>query len=218
MISADKFKRDGYVIVKNFLSDDIRTLAYQYCVNKVMQKKYKFEYEKENYNGRWDGTWGDNQAPKGSYSMYGDVLMDTIMQFATEKVNQFTNMDLVATYSYWRLYEKDEELVAHTDRPSCEISTTLCLGKDYDNIDKDYMWSIYLKNRSKEDVAVDLEDGDMMIYRGCELLHWREPLKGNHHAQVFLHYNDKNGQYNQPLDGRPHVGLPYNLGIIKDEK
>ena len=148
--------------------------------------------------------------------MYGDVFMDTMLQLSTNKMNELTGLELVPTYSYWRFYEKGEELEAHQDRQSCEISTTLSLGKNYDNVNKDYMWPIYVKNRNGNDVPVDLQDGDMLIYKGCELKHWREPLQGNHHAQVFLHYNDKNGPYNVPLDGRPCIGLPDIYAKKKD--
>ena len=102
---------------------------------------------------------------------------------------------------------------AHQQYPEC---STLSLGKNYNNVNKDYMWPIYVKNRNGEDVPVDLQDGDMLIYKGCELKHWREPLQGNHHAQVFLHYNDKNGPYNEPLDGRPCIGLPDIYAKKKD--
>jgi hypothetical protein len=36
---------------------------------------------------------------------------------------------------------------------------------------------------------VDLEPGDMLIYSGCDLEHWREEFKGKNCGQVFLHYN-----------------------------
>ena len=51
----------------------------------------------------------------------------------------------------------------------------------------------------------------MIIYRGDVVEHWREPLWGNNHAQVFLHYNEKDGQYHIPYDGRPMLGLPANF-------
>ena len=53
-----------------------------------------------------------------------------------------------------------------------------------------------------------MKPGDMLIYRGDVVEHWREPLWGNNHAQVFLHYNEKEGQYNIPYDGRPLLGMP----------
>ena len=36
-------------------------------------------------------------------------------------------MDLRETYSYTRKYDRGAYLRAHTDRPSCEISATVCL-------------------------------------------------------------------------------------------
>jgi len=31
---------------------------------------------------------------------------------------------------------------------------------------------------------------------------------GLNHAQLFMHYNEKSGQYNIMFDGRPLLGLP----------
>jgi len=55
----------------------------------------------------------------------------------------------------------------------------------------------------------------MIIYRGCELEHWREPFWGKNHAQVFLHYNEKGGEYDFLYDGRPLLGMP---GELKSEE
>ena len=41
-----------------------------------------------------------------------------------------------------------------------------------------------------------LEEGDAMVYKGCEVEHWREPYnEGTKLAQVFLHYVDANGPH-----------------------
>ena len=50
----------------------------------------------------------------------------------------------------------------------------------------------------------------MLIYRGTELEHWREPFEGNDCAQVFLHYNNKNtaGSNLNIYDSRATLGLP----------
>ena len=57
---------------------------------------------------------------------------------------------------------------------------------------------------------MDLKVGDMLIYSGCELEHWREPLQGKVCSQVFLHYNHANGPFAKTnlLDGRPLLGVP----------
>ena len=96
-------------------------------------------------------------------------------------------------------------LARHKDRYSCEISTTLNLGGDD--------WPIYLDPTGKKGQAgikVDLEPGDMLIYSGCDLEHWREEFTGKDCGQVFLHYNkasSKTAKENQ-FDNRPFIGLP----------
>ena len=59
-------------------------------------------------------------------------------------------------------------------------------------------------------VKVLLSPGDMLIYRGCEMEHWREAFEGETCAQVFLHYNDASYEEAEKnkYDGRPFLGLP----------
>ena len=59
-------------------------------------------------------------------------------------------------------------------------------------------------------VKIDLSPGDMLVYRGMELEHWREEFQGKDCAQVFLHYNDQksNDSDKNIFDKRPHLGLP----------
>ena len=128
-----------------------------------------------------------------------------------------TGLKLNPTYSYARIYKTGDVLHRHKDRFSCEISTTLNLGGD--------PWPIYLEPKKNvgipdgkkitvssqnKGVRVNLKPGDMLVYRGMELEHWREEFQGNDCCQVFLHYNDqksKNADQNVN-DRRPHLGLP----------
>ena len=50
----------------------------------------------------------------------------------------------------------------------------------------------------------------MVIYKGIDLVHWRNPLEGENHAQAFLHYNDVNGPFGKEnhYDGRRFIGMP----------
>jgi hypothetical protein len=116
-----------------------------------------------------------------------------------------TGLKLNTNYSYARIYKKGDILKRHKDRFSCEISTTLNLGGD--------VWPIYLDPTGKENnkgIKVILNPGDMLVYKGNELEHWREPFTGEKCAQVFLHYNNiatENAKDNI-FDRRPHLGLP----------
>ena len=66
-------------------------------------------------------------------------------------------------------------------------------------------------------MRVDLKVGDMLIYSGCELEHWRETFQGNVCSQVFLHYNHANGPFATAniFDKRPMLGLPDYTGRPK---
>ena len=142
--------------------------------------------------------------------------METLLQYMRPIMKTKTGMDLVPTYSYTRLYEKGNILHRHKDRPSCEVSTTLHLGGDE--------WPIFLNPdptrgervgvnynpTSDKGNQIDLKSGDMLIYAGCDLEHWREPFEGKVCSQVFLHYNHANGPFAKTnlLDGRPILGVP----------
>jgi hypothetical protein len=67
---------------------------------------------------------------------------------------------------------------------------------------------MFVKDINGNELPIHMKPGDALIYRGCEIEHWREPFIGNNHAQVFLHYNEKNGDYNIINDGRPVLGFP----------
>ena len=38
-----------------------------------------------------------------------------------------------------------------------------------------------------------LEPGDMILYKGRELEHWRQPYQGKMHGAAFLHYVNQDG-------------------------
>ena len=66
------------------------------------------------------------------------------------------------------------------------------------------------KPNAPKGIPVDLEVGDMLVYSGCELEHWREPFEGDTCAQVCLHYNDVDGPFGTQnnFDNRPLLGIP----------
>ena len=123
----------------------------------------------------------------------------------TEYFGVWNDHQVPNTYSHARIYKDGDVLHRHKDRYSCEISTTLNLGGD--------KWPIFLDPTGKEKqagVKVELEQGDMLVYKGCDLEHWREAFKGKDCTQVFLHYNDtkKKASKQNLYDQRPFLGLP----------
>ena len=198
------FKKEKYLVIKNAISEELADFCYDYFNQKKAVARVLFD---EKYisqlNSDW-GVWNDIQVPN-TYSHYGDIVMETLLQKLKPLMETQTKMKLNATYSYARSYKKKDELKRHKDRYSCEVSTTLHLGGD--------QWPIFIEPSGKEGqegVKIVLDIGDMLIYSGCELEHWRRPFKGKDCSQVFLHYNNalKNGAKKNKFDGRPILGLP----------
>ena len=210
------FQYKKYQVVKNAISYELANFIFNYFLLK--RDAVKFMYKN---NITWDngtfGTWTDLQVPN-TYSIYSDNVMETLMMKVIPKMKQETGLQLIPTYSYARLYKNGDILKRHKDRPSCEVSCTLNLGGDswpifIDGTGQDTVIDEYKnihKPNAPKGTKVLLDVGDMLVYSGCELEHWREPFDGNICGQVFLHYNHVNGPFadKNKFDGRPMLGLP----------
>ena len=210
------FKIKKYQVIKNAISYELANFVYNYFMLK--RDAVNFMYKNNiNYESPLLGTWADKQVPN-TYSHYADFVMETLLMKVLPKMQQETNLELVPTYSYARIYKKGDILRRHKDRPSCEISTTIHLGgtkwpifidgTGSDNVIDEYK-NIHKPNAPKG-TEVLLDVGDMLVYSGCELEHWREALDGDNCAQVFLHYNHLNGKFakSNMFDKRPMLGVP----------
>jgi hypothetical protein len=198
------FKKKKYIIIKDVISKDLADFIYKYFLLKRRVAQTLFETRFISSFTDYFGVWTDAQVP-GTYSHYGDIAMETLLVKIHPIMQKLTNLKLTPNYSYARIYKKGDILKRHKDRFSCEISTTLNLGGD--------SWPIYLEPSGKENlkgIKVDLEQGDMLVYKGNELEHWREAFEGTDCCQVFLHYNNvATKRSNENLfDKRPHLGLP----------
>lgn len=141
----------------------------------------------------------DDQCPK-SDAIYGDPVFDGLLADLAEPLGRKIGRTLAPTYTYARIYRPGEELKRHKDRPSCEISATLTLGYDSKHI-----WPIFFDE--EQEIPVKLQPGELALYKGTEVTHWRNPFKGLWHVQVFLHYVDANGPYKDlKYDGRDSLG------------
>ena len=198
--------KNKYIVIEKVIDKDLS----DFCYNYLRVKKQVYDTcIKNRYISPFEEVLGkyetDEQQVANTYSTYGDIAMDTLMLKIQPIMEQKTKLKLTPAYTYARVYKKGDVLKRHKDRFSCEISTTLNLGGDN--------WPIYVEPSGKENkkgVKVNLKPGDMLIYLGCELEHWREPFEGNECVQVFLHYNNvktKGAQENM-FDGRMHIGLP----------
>jgi|APGre2960657373_1045057.scaffolds.fasta_scaffold27142_1 predicted 2-oxoglutarate/Fe(II)-dependent dioxygenase YbiX len=189
MDTALEFKEKGYVHLKDFLHLDSCKDLTRELKRLVTEKK----------------TVKDEQCPL-SEAIHGTLTFDKLLEDLTPHFEQASGLKLFPTYSYARLYNtQGEELKLHRDRPACEISATLTLDFEGD------VWPIYMgANEDKSNATeIKMNVGDAVLYRGCDIHHWREPYKeGKWQAQVFLHYVDQNGPHAEwKYDKRESLGL-----------
>lgn len=198
------FETNRYVYLKNFLDK-------KNCEELTVALKNEIK----------NRGWIDTQCPK-SESIRDSMTFDKLLVDLLPHFEQRSGLKLLPTYAYARLYKPGEVLKIHRDRPACEVSATLTLGFDGD------VWPIYMGTPSEESTDTERLDennnkvyasnvgkvvmdiGDAVLYRGCELYHWRDEYKeGQWQAQVFLHYVDANGPHKDWIfDKRGKLNLP----------
>jgi hypothetical protein len=134
----------------------------------------------------------DDQCPL-SHAIYGDPVYDELLERLSRPLSEQIGIELLPAYSYARLYDPGEKLERHRDRFACEISVTMTLGYHK----KSGIWPFYVQEdeTKKEGIEIIIEPGDMVLYTGPHICHWREEYKGVWQTQVFLHYVDANGKY-----------------------
>jgi len=209
------FKKNRYIVIKRAISNELATFAYNYFLMKRQVARTLYDSKYISPFETMFGVWNDEQVPN-TYSHYADIVMETLLLKLKPVMEKYTKLKLNENYSYARIYKRGDILERHKDRFSCEISTTLNLGGE--------AWPIFIEPNSKKGgiqnnkyvsentkgIKVNLRPGDMLVYRGNELEHWREPFAGNDCGQVFLHYNNiaTAGSAENIFDKRQHLGLP----------
>lgn len=160
-----RFDEHGSVVVRGLLKPEE---VEHWCRKAKNFKKYKLN---------------DTQSPGSPARYMGLKKLQSDMLPIIEK---HTNLKLYKTYNYFRLYKDGTYLKPHIDRAACEISVTINLGGDD--------WEFCIKDYSGNTHTTLLKPGDGMVYRGCDLSHWRPGLfNGDELVQAFIHYVDQDG-------------------------
>lgn len=190
------FNNDGYELVKKAIDGNLLTY-----INTIIDlHEYVETRLSRNQQSRFPCNDGQISNCFAWYSSYHSEAMLIYLKPVIEKV---VGLSLLETYSYYRTYFYDSHLKPHTDRPSCQYSATICLHKD------PVSWPIYFERTDGSTAGFDLEAGDMVVYKGMDHTHWRDPFKGQKQKQMFLHYVDAHGPYarTHQYDGRPYLAL-----------
>jgi hypothetical protein len=186
------FNKYGYMIIRGLYDPE----------------EFKEEPPKErgqiNYFGKIDKFNHDpeERQVKGSLARYSHPKFKYAHSQIRLKLEKILGEELYNTYYYDRFYFAGQRLYRHTDRDACEISLTYQISSNTKE-----PWGICFSTPQGEEKYVLLKDGDAVLYKGCEIDHWREVLPSNnslkkrilrredstYHHQVFFHYVKANG-------------------------
>lgn len=191
----DDFADEGFVVVSGFIREqESLSTFHDYVLIKQLEEGY-FRREKS------DAL---------SLGRYADSLCEAYLISQKGKMEKVTGLRLLPGYSYLRVYHAGSSLPRHIDRPTCEITATIVIGYEADRL-----WPLSLagKDGARRDVLLDR--GDMIVFRGSELQHWRDPFAGKYWMQMLLHYVDADGaQTRYAYDGRPRIGAPRSTSSL----
>lgn len=186
--SPSDFQREGYAVHRGVIAAPVLDFI-------------AVEYQMLLANKRL--RYNDGQVERG-YAAYGLTQSETLMQLLLPFAQEKSGHKLFPTYSYGRIYVKGAELTRHIDRPSCEISMSVMISQT-----GKVPWPLFFEAKSGEARGIRLQPGDLVMYRGMELPHWREPFQGESQLQLFLHYVRQDGPHAEHrFDKRPMLGAP----------
>lgn len=195
---AASFRAVRYAVARSFVSPETVALATRYAVLAA------------HLGAELGQRRGDSQV-RESHARYGDPLMECLLDQLWPRIEALAGVPLWPTYAYHRVYYPGAELALHRDRPSCEISASLCLGFEYHGVAPEYRWPLQMQTAERT-LDLALEPGDLALYEGCLLPHARPRFAAgpeSFHAQVFLHFVRREGRFAIcKFDGRPRLGLP----------
>jgi len=186
----NQFNKYGYIKVEGLVEEQTIQTISLYFENKINR-------------GEWVSRKIEGTRDASKLGYYADPLIEVMLKQCLPAIEEQTGLELEPAYSFSRVYQEGEELKPHTDRPSCEISVTINVACTGD------IWPIWMQYEDNDPIKCMLNPGDAVIYKGCEVTHWRRKLpKGQINVQFMLHYVDKNGPYAKyKFDKREALGL-----------
>lgn len=186
--SSDKimFRQNNYQIIENFIEEDFVDFIQDYYSLKVNSGLHTIDESKFTYG----------------YFFHNDSLMETILQNSCEAISEIIGVKLLPTYSQVHLHMNGDSY-ENNQNESSEISTILSLGSSGDKEDL-----IYFKKSQSSIKELNLNKGDLLVYRNINFKCWREPIKNKWLLESVLNFVDSDGPYSEFIyNKRPYLGF-----------
>jgi len=219
-----KFIENRYVVIRNIIPQDLLQF-----VNDTWKVMEQHPASNEFYFGDPEEETTFNTPDAQKFSSHGAYCFPpavALHHWLMKELRNHIALPLKETYSYTRKYKRNAVLNAHYDRPSCEISVTTVM--DY-KTDDNTPWTIWVQNdknylgenmeeaktisqdqpvrRRNNAHGIRLEPGDILVYQGPNVVHWRDALVGDYSKHIFLHFYNEHTR----LKGWPECSMPVQV-------
>lgn len=114
-------------------------------------------------------------------NMHNAALFRVIHRQLTALVAQVVTEAIKPSYCYLSKYEPGAVLEKHVDRPQCRWNASVQFART------DKIWPIYVE-RNGESIEILADLGEVVIYQGSELPHWRDALPMGTATICFFHF------------------------------
>jgi len=208
-------KENKYLVVKNAISKDVcKILAKEFKLLENMAHELKLPrgFGTDDPMPATDTFPYNDGLIENSFAWYSPLCFEALSEVILKaEVEKAVGEEVYPTYSYARIYYNGASMACHTDRAASDVVVTCCISVD----DASAPWPIGFLDRDKNPILVEQEPGDIVIYKGNEIEHWRETYSGTEQIQCFLSYVLKSGpKAGLRYDTRPALGLPWGTRAL----
>ena len=176
-VAKIEFKRQAYAQLVDIIAP-AHQLALQAHVKSLVDKNYF-------------GPIGDGQVDR-RMAIHNEAVTASLHHRLAKLVSFITGEELQASYAYLGCYLDGAVLERHIDRAQCQYNLSIVFDMCDEKGDAVDPWPIYLQVKNKP-LAVNLNVGSGLLYRGTEIEHWRDKLPAGHRAIVcFYHFVSPN--------------------------
>lgn len=170
----NELNRDGFKVLCDFVPERFIKEIYS-----TYKKEYKDPYI-FNYGVDFPMT-GPVYSPHRQSWFLEHKVFDRFSNYIVNEFARQHGIRLKATYNMGRVYtQKTVGMTKHVDRLPCEISITMPISYDQAT------WPISIIDNNGETSTVKLRVGDMLLYRGCDQIHFRD--NDNINSEAIQHY------------------------------
>tara|TARA_R110002073_G_scaffold8068_1_gene45101 strand:- start:3317 stop:4000 length:684 start_codon:yes stop_codon:yes gene_type:complete len=134
---------------------------------------------------------------------YAPLALEGLFPRIRTVVSQAVGEDVLPAFSFLWLYKRGAGIHRHIDRDSSEIVASITIDTGCEA-----GWPIGFEPGTGSEFYVDSNRGDLVIFEGHSVYHWRNPLDADWHLQAIFNFVRANGPFAKfQFDGRKHLGL-----------